>query len=53
MHNDNSVVRQVANYKLLCPRSTFANNYKYLCCKYRIAHAEWHNNVNSLIKRYM
>ena len=40
VHNGNSVVRQVMNYKLLCPRSTIHINYKYLCCKYRIAHAD-------------
>ena len=51
MHNENSVVRQVTTYKLLCPRSTIADNYKYLCCKYRIAHADWHNNVNFLMKK--
>ena len=51
MHKDNSVVRQVTTYKLLCLRSTIADNYKYLCCKYRIAHADWHNNVNFPMKK--
>ena len=40
MHNENFVVKQVTTYKLLCPRSTIADNYKYLYCKYRIAHAD-------------
>ena len=51
MHNENSVVRLVTTYKLLCPRSTISDNYKYLCCKYRIAHADWNNNVNFLMKK--
>ena len=50
-HNENSVVRQITTYKLLCPRSTIADNYKCLCCKYRIPHTDWHNNVNFLMKK--
>ena len=51
MHNENSVVRPVTIYKLLCLRSTIDDNYKYLCCKYKVAHADWHNNLNFPMKK--
>ena len=33
LHNDNLVVKQITEYKMLSPRSTLADNYRYLCSK--------------------
>ena len=51
MHSDNSVVTQLTKYKFLCLRSAMVNNYKFTCCKDRIAHADWHIYVNIRINK--
>ena len=42
LHNDNLVVKQITEYKMLSPRSTLADNYRYLCAKYKYSYNDWY-----------
>ena len=49
-HNDNLVVKQITEYKMLSLRSTLANNYRYLCSKYKYSYNErYSKDVNTSI----
>ena len=39
LHCANIIVQQIVKCKLLSPTSIFADNYRYLCNKYNIAHS--------------
>ena len=50
LHNDNLVVKQITEYKMLSPRSTLADNYRYLCGKYKYSYNDWYSkDVNSML----
>ena len=40
LHCENITVQQIVKCKLLSPTSIFADNYRYLCNKYNIAHSD-------------
>ena len=42
LHCENITVQQIVNCKLLSSTSIFADNYRYLCNKYNIAHSDCH-----------
>ena len=50
MHSSNVTVRQIIRQKFVSPTSTIADNYRYLCSKYNIAHEDWYRDVNHVIK---
>ena len=44
LHNYNLVVKQITWYKMLSsPRSTLADNYRYLCSKYMYSYSDWYS----------
>ena len=52
LHNDNLVVKQITEYKMLSPRTTLADNYRYLCAKYKYSYNDWYSkNVNSMLNK--
>ena len=52
LHNDNLVVKQITEYKMLSPRSTLADNYRYLCGKYKYSYNDWYSkDVNSMLNK--
>ena len=42
LHCENITVQKILKFKLLSPTSIFADNYRYLCNKYNIAHSDWY-----------
>ena len=42
MHCENITVQRIVKCKILSPTSIFADNYRYLCNKYSIAHFDWY-----------
>ena len=42
---ENITVQQIVKCKLLSPTSIFADNYRYLCNKYNIAHSDWYRDL--------
>lgn len=51
IHCDNVLVKNVVKCKLYCAKSIIADNYRYLCVKYGIAHSDWNRNMNFVIKK--
>ena len=51
LHSENVFVQQVTRHKLFSPTSILAENYRYLCYKYKIAHEDWYSNMNFVIKK--
>ena len=45
LHCENIRVQQIVKCKLLSPTSIFADNYRYLCNKYNIAHSDWYSDM--------
>ena len=42
---ENITVQQIVKCKLLSPTSIFADNYRYVCNKYNIAHFDWYRDM--------
>ena len=45
LHCENITVQQIVKCKLLSSTSIFADNYRYLCNKYNIAHSDWYRDM--------
>ena len=45
LHCENITVQQIVKCKLLSPTYIFADNYRYLCNKYNIAHSDWYRDM--------
>ena len=45
LHCENITVQQIMKCKLLSSTSIFADNYRYLCNKYNIAHSDWYRDM--------
>ena len=42
----------ITEYKILSPRSTLADNYRYLCGKYKYSYNDWYSkDVNSMLNK--
>ena len=45
-------VKQITKYKMLSPRSTLADSYRYLCGKYKYSYNDWYSkDVNSMLNK--
>ena len=44
LHCENITVQQIVKCKLLSSTSIIADNYRYLCNKYNIAHPDWYSD---------
>ena len=51
MHSENVIVSHIIRYKLLSAASILAENYRYLCFKYDIAHIDWYQDINFVTKK--
>ena len=52
LHNNNLVDKQITEYKMLSPSTRLADNYRYLCSKYKYSYNEWYSkDVNSMLNK--
>ena len=52
LHCEHITVQQIVKCKLLSPTSIFADNYRYLCNKYNIAHSDWYRDMPLITNLY-
>ena len=45
----NHVVQNIIKFKLGCPRSTLAENYKYLLYKYKFSHLDFYTDIGNIL----
>ena len=51
INHDNTVVEYITKFKLSCPRSTLAENYKYLLYKYKFSHLDFYSDIGNIISK--
>ena len=50
LNHCNHVCRSIISSKLLCMKSTFASNYKYLSYRCNISHSDWYEDIIIIVK---
>lgn len=51
INSENMIVQSVVKCKLISSTSILAENYRYLCYKYSIAHSDWTKNMTYIINK--
>ena len=52
-HSENITVQKMVKCKLLSLTSILADNYRYLCNKYNLAHSDWYRDMPFITNMYL
>ena len=49
LNHSNIVCSTILKTKILCPKSTFSENYHFLSYKYQLSQSDWCNDIDYLL----